>query len=153
MRGKFSQRRNTSLKNISDHSTGAYKELCAGLGSTFEAVPTNQQSEACSNEGAGPHSTSSFSAKIDELSKQNAALIEEGAKWRATAERELISKEGIQSTLDEAVTLNQKLQKDIDARDITISTLRRTLEEHSQMFSRMLPVIRELYSFGDMITI
>ena len=55
--------------------------------------------------------------------------------------------------LDEAVTLNQKLQKDIDARDITISTLRRTLEEHSQMFSRMLPVIRELYSFGDMITI
>ena len=26
-------------KNIGDHSTGVYKELCKGVGKTFEAVP------------------------------------------------------------------------------------------------------------------
>ena len=27
-------------KNISDHSTGAYRELCEGVDKTFEAVPS-----------------------------------------------------------------------------------------------------------------
>jgi len=29
------------MKNISDHSIGAYKELCKGIGVAFEAVPVN----------------------------------------------------------------------------------------------------------------
>jgi hypothetical protein len=29
-----------SLKTLSDHSVGAYRELCAGIGQTFEAIPS-----------------------------------------------------------------------------------------------------------------
>jgi len=29
------------MKNISDHSIGAYKELCKGISVAFEAVPVN----------------------------------------------------------------------------------------------------------------
>ena len=33
------------MKNISDHSIGAYKELCKGIGVAFEAVPVNTTTE------------------------------------------------------------------------------------------------------------
>ena len=32
-------------KNLSDHSTGAYKELCKGVGVTFEAAPAEHLTE------------------------------------------------------------------------------------------------------------
>lgn len=35
------EKRHLFLKNISDHSIGAYKELCKGIGVAFEAVPIN----------------------------------------------------------------------------------------------------------------
>jgi len=35
------EKRHLFLKNISDHSIGAYKELCKGIGVAFEAVPVN----------------------------------------------------------------------------------------------------------------
>jgi len=35
------EKKHLFLKNISDHSIGAYKELCKGIGVAFEAVPVN----------------------------------------------------------------------------------------------------------------
>ena len=42
------EKRHLFTKNISDHSTGAYKELCDGVGKTFEA--TSAQSQASGHE-------------------------------------------------------------------------------------------------------
>jgi hypothetical protein len=33
------EKKHLFMKNISDHSIGAYKELCKGIGVAFEAVP------------------------------------------------------------------------------------------------------------------
>jgi len=35
------EKKHLFLKNISDHSIGAYKELCKGIGVSFEAVPVD----------------------------------------------------------------------------------------------------------------
>jgi hypothetical protein len=35
------EKKHLFLKNISDHLTGAYKELCKGISVTFDAIPVN----------------------------------------------------------------------------------------------------------------
>ena len=40
------QKKHLFSKNISDHSIGAYKELCEGIDSAFEAVPTKTRARS-----------------------------------------------------------------------------------------------------------
>jgi hypothetical protein len=40
------QKKHLFSKNISDHSIGAYKELCEGIDSAFEAVPVTTKTRA-----------------------------------------------------------------------------------------------------------
>lgn len=44
------QKKHLFSKNISDHSIGAYKELCEGIDSAFEAVPVTTKTRARSAE-------------------------------------------------------------------------------------------------------
>ena len=61
-------------KNMSDHSIGAYREMCDGVEVSFEAVPATRkssadrlQAELLSTDLSVPRSQVSFSEKIQEL--------------------------------------------------------------------------------------
>jgi hypothetical protein len=86
-------------KHLSKHCTRAYREICIGVGEAFEAVPTdasnNETRPSAETPEARPEKTSdleiakkpagSFTAKIDELERQNLTLIIELEQWRSTA--------------------------------------------------------------------
>ncbi|KAK0747295.1 hypothetical protein B0T21DRAFT_277431, partial [Apiosordaria backusii] len=66
-------------KNISDHSIGAYRELCAGLGNTFEAVPSVISSSEISSQHVFPSEPIgeievSFSSRIAQLATETQNL-------------------------------------------------------------------------------
>src|SRR5256885_2574022 len=83
-------------KHLSKHCTRAYREICVGVGEAFEAVPTdasnNETRPSAEIPEARPEKTSdlevtkkpasSFTAKINELERQNLALMTELEQWR-----------------------------------------------------------------------
>ena len=61
----------TFEKNLSDHSVGAYKELCQGIGVTFEAVPIAVTTEI-NNANA---QDSLFYLNVSQISRVNKPLL------------------------------------------------------------------------------
>ncbi|KAF2176044.1 hypothetical protein K469DRAFT_608542, partial [Zopfia rhizophila CBS 207.26] len=71
-------------KKISDHSIGAYKYLCEGVGTTFEAISARRRNSSSPQDAVGLdgsivstiplESGISFSARINRLQEENARL-------------------------------------------------------------------------------
>jgi predicted RNase H-like nuclease (RuvC/YqgF family) len=109
-------------KHLSKHCTRAYREICVGVGEAFEAVPT----DASNNETpeARPEKTSelevtkkpasSFTAKINELERQNLALMTELEQWRSTASN--------------AEALNRELGASLEAAQLSVNALQQEKE-------------------------
>ncbi|PVH69406.1 hypothetical protein DL98DRAFT_661712 [Cadophora sp. DSE1049] len=144
------QKKHLFSKNISDHSIGAYKELCEGIDSAFEAVPVTTKTRARSAEYVQETLMStespqaSFSAKIDELREENKNLERELKQWKdqATAESKLRQEsEQERSQLRDAnQTLQCELQKSVMAADY----FRSSISQYSQMVARIMPLMEEL---------
>src|SRR2546423_14743236 len=88
-------------KHLSKHCTRAYREICVGVGDAFEAVPTdasnNETRPSAETPKPRPEKTSdlevaktpagSFTAKVDDLERQNLPLMAELEQWRSPAPR------------------------------------------------------------------
>jgi hypothetical protein len=113
-------------KHLSKHCTRAYREICVGVGEAFEAVPTdvnnNETHPSAEILEARPEKTSdlevakkpagSFTAKIDELERQNLALMTELEQWRSTASNVEALNQELGASLEEARLSVNALQQE-----------------------------------------
>lgn len=106
-------------KNISDHSISAYKELCDGVGRTFEAIPAEQGNSADSLgmlDGAVASTVGkteiSFSALIDRLQGENALLNHVMEEMRTQVSAELERRRHAERELERLKEVNQRLQEE-----------------------------------------
>jgi DNA repair ATPase RecN len=127
------QKKHLFSKNISDHSIGAYKELCEGIDSAFEAVPvttttftrlaeyiqeTLKSTEVCkpvkflipTKKNSLKPLQASFSAKIDELREENENLERELKEWKDQATAESKLREDSEQERNQLRVANQTLQ-------------------------------------------
>jgi chromosome segregation ATPase len=115
-------------KHLSKHCIRAYREIYVGVGETFEAVLTDAsnnetgpsaeileaQPETTSDLEAVKKPTGSFTAKIDELTRQNLTLMTELEQWRSTA-------------LD-AEASNRELGASLEAAQLSVNALQQERE-------------------------
>ncbi|KAF1949116.1 hypothetical protein CC80DRAFT_581698 [Byssothecium circinans] len=103
-------------KNISDHSISAYKDLCNGVGRTFEAIPAKQRNSADSFgmvEGAVVSTVSqteiSFSTLIDQLQDKNFVLSQSLDEMRTQLSVELECRRHAERELARLKEVNKRL--------------------------------------------
>lgn len=140
-------------KHISGHSIGAYKELCEGIGVTFEALPVTTaeqisadclQGKAFSINTRDNEAQVSFSAKIAELQEESKRLARELSQWRdqATAESEL--RQRAEAEINQVTTANQRLQQEVQKHVTMAEYFKNRSIKFSEGIKRMLPVLEEL---------
>jgi len=139
-------------KHMSGHSIGAYKELCEGIGVTFEALPvTAEQTSADCLQGKAlsiytrnTEAQVSFSAKIAELQEESKRLARELSQWRdqATTESELRQRAEVEIT--QVTTANQRLQQEVQKHVTMAEYFKNRTVKYSEGVKRMLPVLEEL---------
>ncbi|KAI1463201.1 uncharacterized protein F4812DRAFT_447445 [Daldinia caldariorum] len=132
-------------KNLSDHSVGAYRDLCEGVGVTFEAVratPESYTGQGAFNptEPAPP----SFASRINELQVQNDYLNQQlnFLKFQLEAEIKLrLDVEERQKSADERFN---HMREKFDAATRREGHFRSLALRYSQGFSKMIPIINNL---------
>ncbi|KAH6665233.1 hypothetical protein B0J14DRAFT_660920 [Halenospora varia] len=110
------QKKHLFSKNISDHSIGAYKELCEGIDSAFEAVPVTTTTLTRSAEYVQEtliSTEASFSAKIDELREENENLKRELKEWKDQAMAESKLRQDSEQERSQLRVANQTLQYEL----------------------------------------
>lgn len=105
-------------KNISDHSIGAYRELCAGLGNTFEAIPSIMSSSEISFQPSHVFPLEPIGETEVNFSSQIAQLATETQNLRQTLSevfQQLMTETSLQETTEEKLKAfaeeNHLLQK------------------------------------------
>lgn len=113
----LSEKKHLFSKNISNHSTGDYKELCQGVGFTFEVARMSKPSSGDALGGISSndhfkfgHQTS-FTAKIDELQAENRRLLQELSQLRASTCKYSESKRRVGEEVSELTGIDQNLEK------------------------------------------
>jgi chromosome segregation ATPase len=115
-------------KHLNKHCTRAYKEIYVKIGEAFEAVPTNVNNNETCPSAETPEArpkkiselevtkkpASSFTAKINELERQNLALMTELKQWR--------------STTSNVETLNRKLGTNLETAQLSVDALQQEKE-------------------------
>ena len=121
-------------KHLSKHCTRAYREICVGVGEAFEAVPTdasnNETRPSAEIPEVRPEKTSdlevakkpagSFTAKIDELERQNLIPMTELEQWRSTASN--------------AEALNRELGASLEAAQLSVNALQQEKERMKESY-------------------
>ncbi|PVH67456.1 hypothetical protein DL98DRAFT_507700 [Cadophora sp. DSE1049] len=128
-------------KNISDHSIGAYKELCEGIDSAFEAVPVATTTQTRSAEHPPQ---ASFSAKIDELREENENLERELKQWKDQATAESKLRQESEQERNQLRDANQTLQCELQKSVMAAEYFRSSISQYSQMVARIMPLMGEL---------
>jgi hypothetical protein len=160
------EKKHLFLKNISDHSIGAYKELCKGIGVAFEAIPVNAttgtgledhvqdvliSAEVCKQlEFLDPanHLTQptqvSFSTKIDELRGENAKLEQELKQWRDQATEESRLRQQSEEELNKLKIAYQILQQDFQKSVVMAGCFKSDIYKSTGIVNRIMPLLEEL---------
>ncbi|KAI0117234.1 hypothetical protein F4814DRAFT_448237 [Daldinia grandis] len=132
-------------KNLSEHSARAYKDLCEGVGTTFEAVRATPDSypgqDAFVSIGTEPPS---FTSRINELQVQNDYLTQQLNLLRFQLEAEIklrLSVEEKQKVADERISTTQEK---LDAAVRREGYFRSIALRYSQGFARIIPIINEI---------
>jgi hypothetical protein len=121
-------------KHLSKHCIRAYREIYVGVGEAFEAVLTDASNnetrpsaeilegrpETASDLEAPKKPAGSFTAKIDELTRQNLALTTELERWRSTALN--------------AEALNRELGASLDAARLSVNALQQEKERMKESY-------------------
>ncbi|KAF2181005.1 hypothetical protein K469DRAFT_692521 [Zopfia rhizophila CBS 207.26] len=132
-------------KNISDHSIGAYRELCEGVGVTFEAVSSiTHSADAPDSLVSLRYAGTSFSAKIDQLKEENARLLQELHEWRDKATAESERRELAEGQVRQLHGTHQQLQEQVRGYAVTADNLRSSVSMCFQGLDKVLPVLEEL---------
>ncbi|KAF1964846.1 hypothetical protein BU23DRAFT_630329 [Bimuria novae-zelandiae CBS 107.79] len=126
-------------KNISDHSINAYKELCDGVGKTFEAILAKQGNSVDSLgmlDGAVASSVGkteiSFSALIDRLQGENALLSHAMEEMRTQLSAELERRRHAERELEHLKEVNQRLQEESEENLAIAMRLKGVFDAQSQ---------------------
>ena len=137
------EKRHLFRKQLSKHSIGAYRELCRGVGVSFEAVTRTPSRSDASKQleqermdlpcSAGPEI--SFTSRIDQLRSENLRLIAErdAASSQAAKESELN-----ETAVAENIRLREALQR--------VKTDEQMLRQHVQKLQGMLNLFRHTIS-------
>ena len=138
-------------KNISDHSIGAYKELCEGLGVWFEAVPATAKRKRSMGDPkeetlnlciSEPHV--SFSAKIEELQGEVARLRRELFQWKEQANTALESRRQTEGEFNQLIETNNRLKQEAQKNAIMAKHFRNSTSKYALGVKRILPLLEEL---------
>ncbi|KAH7418686.1 hypothetical protein BKA64DRAFT_654991, partial [Cadophora sp. MPI-SDFR-AT-0126] len=144
------QKKHLFSKNISDHSIGAYKELCEGIDSAFEAVPVATTTQTRFGEhvqetliSLGPPQAS-FSAKIDKLREENENLERELKQWKDQATAECKLRQESEKERNQLRDANQTLHCELQKSSMAADYFRSSISQYSQMVARIMPLMGEL---------
>lgn len=140
-------------KNISDHSIGAYRELCDGIGVSFEALPATTTRKCSANRLQGeilsiklcdPGSQVSFSEKIQELQTENARLTQELSQWRDRATTASEFKQRAQEEVNQLTSANQRLQQEAQTNAMVAKHFINSTRKYVERVDRVLPLLENL---------
>jgi len=147
------EKKHLFAKNISSHSVGAYRELCEGIGITFEALPAtttrkcfadNSLAKVSSTNLCDPESQVSFSAKIAELQREVIRLTLELSQWREQADSALELKQHAEEELKELTRTNGRLQQDAQKQATIAQYFRHSNCKYVQGVNKILPLLEKL---------
>ena len=142
------EKRHLFSKNISDHSIGAYKELCEGIENIFEVIPAIAagclQGDVALDNLQNFGQKSSFTAKIDDLQGENARLLQELCQWRDQASAESQSRQCAEEEVNQLATANQRLQEEAQKNAAAVKYFKGRLFKYVQGMNRILPLLQEL---------
>ncbi|KAI1489433.1 hypothetical protein F5X96DRAFT_683960 [Biscogniauxia mediterranea] len=132
-------------KNLSDHTAKAYKELCDGVGVSFEAV----RAQPASIPGQGAFSAVepeplSFTSRINELQVQNDYLTQQLNLLKLQLEAEIkmrLSVEKKQKLADERA---DNVQERFEAATRREEYFRSMASRYSRAVSKLKPIINDL---------
>ncbi len=156
-------------KQLSDHTRGAFKNLCEGLGNTFEAIPqtegrsitpsirsaisaptrvsqvTRQVVLVLTNEKLSTSSVqTSLSSRIDELQELNADLVKEISSLQDQVAFEMAVKERLEGELGLLNETNRQLRQEIQKKTQERDYFRIATAQYAEGIRRMLPIIEGL---------
>jgi len=136
------EKRHLFSKNLSNHSIGAYKELCECVGISFEAVLKRSPARDSIDPFAvySPKPNRSFSAQIAELENKAEKLTEEVSYWRIQADRLLQSKNSVEEELRLVMVENRRHRQDKEEN----SRFKKTAISCFQNLEKILPLVDEL---------
>ena len=153
-------------KQLSDHTLGAFKDLCEGLGKTFEAVPqtegrsitpsigsaisvptrvsqvTRQVVLVLTNEKLSTSSAqTSLSSRIDELQELNAELVKEISSLHDQVASELAVKKRLEGELGLLNETNRQLRQEIEKKAQERDYFWVASVKYAEGIRRMVPII------------
>ncbi|KAB5515613.1 hypothetical protein GE09DRAFT_1045727 [Coniochaeta sp. 2T2.1] len=131
------QMRHLFSKQLSDHNLGAFKDLCRGVGITFEAVPRSD------NRSITPGQTT-LSSRIDELQELNADLVKEMSNLRDRLATEMAARERLESELDLVNETNRLLKEDARKTSQQCDHFRNACHKYAEGIRRMFPIVEGL---------
>ncbi|KAJ3577118.1 hypothetical protein NPX13_g3450 [Xylaria arbuscula] len=139
-------------KNLSDHSIGAYKDLCDNVGVAFEAVrsvPESPQTfpgqrtlqQQQNSAHPGPRS---FTSQIGELQARNNHLAEELRNVNMQLDAEVQLRSCIDEQLKLAYERSEFLQKELEAAARGETYFRNMALKYSHGISKLVPILDQL---------
>ncbi|KAI0398859.1 hypothetical protein F4802DRAFT_613309 [Xylaria palmicola] len=135
-------------KNLSDHSVGAYKELCDKVGVAFEAVqsiPESPQTLPGQRTWSSAHPRPrSFTSQISKLQAQNDLLSEQLRVVKLQLETEVNLRASLNEKLKLAYERSEHLQKELQAAARGETYFRSMAFEYSRGISKLVPILNQL---------
>ncbi|KAI1416943.1 hypothetical protein F5Y13DRAFT_185777 [Hypoxylon sp. FL1857] len=142
------EKRHLFSKNLSDHSIKAYKELCEGVGATFEAIRTSPETpsiypeqNAFTSVCPGPLS---FISRINELQVQNDYLSQQFNLLKLQLEAEVKLRLSLEEKLKVAYDKSDAMQNDLQAATRRENLFRGMVLRYSQGIAKLVPIMNDL---------
>jgi predicted RNase H-like nuclease (RuvC/YqgF family) len=138
-------------KNLSNQSIRIYKDLCSGVGISFQAIPAGQKRFNYSSKRADSVIVStgkeiSFSAQINQLQKDNNRLVYATEDMRRKIMTEIESRKRLERELQCLKEVNQKIQE--ESRDNSCVAIR-LKEVVRNQFQGLAAAVQELQALQD----
>ncbi|KAH6884960.1 hypothetical protein B0T10DRAFT_577422 [Thelonectria olida] len=134
-------------KNLSDHSIGAYKELCNGVGVIFEAVWASPEKPIIRVGGNMMNSNGeepSFTAQIYKLQVQNEYSAQQldllNSQLESEVKLRLSVEEKLRISYERLEAIREELQKVSHREDY----FREIAQKYCQGVSKIVPVLKEM---------
>ncbi|KAL2015219.1 hypothetical protein VTK56DRAFT_6058 [Thermocarpiscus australiensis] len=137
-------------KQLSEHNVGAFKDLCQGLGKTFEAVPRSEETSITPSIGGGPARLSnssaqtSLSSRIDELQELNAELVNQISNLQDRIASAMATKERLEGEIELVNETNRLLRQEIQKKAQETAYFRDASYRYAEGIRKMIPIIEGL---------
>ncbi|KAK8125025.1 uncharacterized protein PG998_000784 [Apiospora kogelbergensis] len=132
-------------KNLSDHTAKAYKELCDGVGVSFEAVRTQPKSTPGQNAfNCIEPECPSFTARINELQVQNGYLSQQLNLLKFQLEAEIKLRLGVEEKQKLADERADSVQEKLESALRREEYFRSMAQKYSGAFAKLAPIMSDI---------